>query len=157
MAKTPDAFRQLKAIHLALLGLVTTVTIAAIILAEKGIGAIKDESLDRILQAVFVLIAVVSVITGFNLFRKKIMEIRTSKAAGVEKMMQYRTACILWWAMIEGPCIFAAIGLMITGNFAFLALALFLLAALAVFSPRKQNIILLLNLNSAEVQMLEGK
>ena len=69
----------------------------------------------------------------------------------------YRTACILWWAMIEGPGIAAGIGFILTGNYAFFALAIFHLLIMLVFSPRKSNITMFLNLSSDEVARLEGK
>jgi hypothetical protein len=69
----------------------------------------------------------------------------------------YRTACIMWWAMIEAPGIVAGIGFILSGNYAFFALAIFHLLTMLVFAPRKANIILFLNLSSDEVARLEGK
>jgi hypothetical protein len=43
------------------------------------------------------------------------------------------------------------------GNTVFIILALFHLALLTVFMPRKDNIVLLLNLTTDEVHRLEGK
>ncbi|MFT3826017.1 MAG: hypothetical protein QM731_19000 [Chitinophagaceae bacterium] len=157
--KQPDVFRQLKSAHLAILGCFTLVVLAVIALLQTHRFAVnKSESLDRTLQVVLMIISLGMVISGFNLFRKKIMQIRGSvDTDGVSRMKQYRTACIIWWAMIEVPGMFAAIGFLITGNYAFLALALFHLAILAVFMPRKQNIILLLNLTETDVKRLEGQ
>ena len=58
--------------------------------------------------------------------------------------------------MIEIPAMFAAIGYLLTGNKAFLFMALFHVLLLLVFMPRKDNIIQLLNLNSDEVAELEN-
>lgn len=157
MEKRPDAFRQLKGAHLALLGIITAITIAAIVLLQMGFAVNKNETLDRTLQAVLVLLALISIVTGFNLFRKKILQVRALNAPGETRMLQYRKACIVWWLMIVLPGIFAASGFLITGNYAFLALTVFLISVLAIFMPRKQNIILLLNLTDTEVARLEGK
>ena len=72
-------------------------------------------------------------------------------------MALYQTACIIWWAMTEGPGILATVGYLLTSNFAFIALAIFHIVILGAFMPRKQNIIVLLNLNGTEVANLEGK
>jgi hypothetical protein len=72
-------------------------------------------------------------------------------------MEMYRAACIMWWAMIEAPGIVAGIAFIISGNFAFFALAIFHLLAMLVFAPQKANIVLFLNLNNDEVARLEGK
>ena len=56
---------------------------------------------------------------------------------------------------IEGPGFFATAGYFITGNGAFFALALFHLAILAVFMPRRENFKLLLNLSDTEMDELD--
>ena len=40
-----------------------------------------------------------------------------------EKFAKYRAACIMQWAMIEGPCLFCCICFFLVGNYAFLASA----------------------------------
>jgi hypothetical protein len=67
----------------------------------------------------------------------------------------YRGACIMWWALLEAPGLFAIISYMLTGNKVFIVLSLFHWALLAVFMPRRDNIILLLNLTSEDVQRME--
>jgi hypothetical protein len=69
----------------------------------------------------------------------------------------YRAACILWWAMIEGPGLLATIGYMLTANLSFLALAGLHILIILAFMPRRENIIVLLNLTAADVAELEGK
>ena len=84
------------------------------------------------------------------------MAARNSKAPGIQRLIQYRTACIIWWSMIEIPGMFAIACHLLTANLSFLFLAIFHILILFLFTPRKENIILLLNLNSQELGEIEG-
>ena len=153
----PNAFTTIKIIHLALLAGMTAFAIVSMILVNTGFAAVADDSMQRILQVVCILLSALALFAGFKIFRKKIFAARNSMEAGEKRMERYRTACILWWAMIEAPGIVAGIAFVLSGNYAFFALGVFHLLALLMFAPRKANIIMFLNLSSDEVIRLEGK
>jgi len=153
----PNAFTSLRIVHLALLSGMTALAIVSIILVNTGFAAVVDDSTQRIFQVVCILLSALALFAGFKLFKKKIFAARNSMEAGKKRMEMYRTACILWWAMIEGPGIIAGIAFVLSGNYAFFALGVFHLLALLMFAPRKANIIMFLNLSSDEVIRLEGK
>jgi len=153
----PNVFKGLRILHTALMIGLAMFNIVALVLMQQGIGGKVDESFQRVFQIVCVLVSAVSLIGGFNIFKKRILEARNDLGPGEQRMELYRAACILWWALIEGPGLLAAIGFMLTHNYAFFALSLFHLLCLLVFTPRKANIIVLLNLNSEDVSRLEGK
>jgi len=158
MDQQGDNFRVLKIYHLALLGGITFFAIIAVIMViTKTIPPLNNNSIEQILQAITAVVSLAALLVGFNLFKRRITQARSATGTAEERMNQYRTACVTWWALIEGPGIFAVIGLYLTGNFAFLALALFHIVILAVFMPRKENIIVLLNLTTDEVARLEGR
>lgn len=153
----PNAFKNLKTVHFALFTGFTGFAIVTLILRMNGFSSDTDESFERILQVVCVIVSLACLLTGFTVFKKKILAARNSPAPGEQRMDQYKAACVLWWALIEGPGLLAIIGYLLTGNEAFLALAIFHIVILLAFMPRKQNIIVLLNLNGTEVAKLEGK
>src|SRR4030095_5745766 len=107
------------------------------------------------LQGITALLSVGALVIGYRMFSKKLSAVRSSTNDGILKMEEYRKAVIGWWAMIEAPAIFAIICYMMVGNYAFLALAGFHFLLMVLFAPRKDNIILLLNLNSDEIRKLE--
>jgi hypothetical protein len=153
----PNAFSVIKIVHIGLLAGMALFDIVSLIVVLQDIPVIADESMHRSLQAGCVLLSASLLIVGFRIFKKKIFAARNSPEAGEKRMEMYRAACIMWWAMIEAPGIAAGIGFIISGNFAFFALAIFHLLTMLVFAPRKANIIMFLNLNSNEVARLEGK
>lgn len=152
-----DAFKALKILHLGITGGLLIFAAAILFLFQMGKLKAIDPSLERTLQVVAVLFSVALLLIGFNLFKRKMMEARNSTSSGETRMALYRTACIIWWAMIEAPGLLAVVSFFITGNYAFLALAGFHVLVLLLFMPRKDNIIVLLNLNTKEVAQLEGK
>jgi hypothetical protein len=153
----PNAFTTLRTIHIALLAGMIAFAIVSLILVNTGFAAVVDDSTQRILQVVCILLSALALFAGFKFFKKKIFVARNSMDAGEKRMELYRAACILWWAMIEGPGIFAGIAFVLSGNYAFFALAVFHMLVLLTFAPRKSNIILFLNLSNDEVARLEGK
>jgi hypothetical protein len=157
MQHQPNAFSVIKIVHIGLLVGMAMFDIVSLIIVLQGIPVIADEPMQRNLQLGCVLLSALLLIAGFKIFKKKILAARNSAEPGEKRMEMYRAACIMWWAMIEAPGIVAGIGFIISGNFSFFALAAFHLVALLVFAPRKANIVLFLNLNSAEVARLEGK
>jgi hypothetical protein len=151
----PNAFKVLRILHTALLlGMIMFNIVALIVVQKMRLAA--DESLQRALQVACILVSAASLIAGFNIFKKKMLAARNDPGPGEQRMDLYRAACILWWALIEAPGLLAVAGFMLTHNYAFLALSLFHVACLWVFTPRKANIIVLLSLNADEVARLEG-
>ena len=151
-----NAFTTFRILHAALLIGMTLFIIVSLVITLLGFQK-ASESLQRALQVVCIVLSAACVIGGFNIFKKRILAARNSLGTGEERMEQYRAACILWWALIEGPGLLATVGFLLSGNFAFFALAVVHLLILLAFMPRKANIILLLNLTPQEVERLEGK
>ena len=152
-----DAFKGLKILHLAITACLTGFTVIIFILVKAGKLHAANPSLERVLQFAAIFLSVVMFLIGFNMFKRKIMEARNSLVNGEARFQLYRAACIVWWAMLEAPGMFAVIGFVLTGNYAFLALAIVHVLALLAFMPRKDNIAVLLNLSSQEAAQLEGK
>jgi len=71
-----------------------------------------------------------------------------------EKFAKYRAACIMQWAMIEGPCLFCCICFFLVGNYAFLALAAVLLLLFGMLAPVKIKAALQLGLSIADMEEL---
>lgn len=152
-----DIFKVIKLVHLGVsISLLLCIAIL-IFLVQSGYTKGEGASLERILQTVAVVLSVGILLIGFNRFKRTMLAARNNPGNGEERMRQYVAACITWWAMIEIPGIFAAICYFLTQNFAFIVLAATHLLILLIFMPRKENIIVLLNLNANEVAKLEGK
>lgn len=157
MAKTINAFKILRTLHLSITGGLLIFIIVAIALERTGMITMASASLERVIQVVAVAVSVLCLVVGFNVFKKKIMQARNSELPAEKRMAQYLAACVIWWALIELGGMVAVIGFVLTLNYAFVALGAFHILILLIFMPRRDNIILLLQLNAEEVDRLEGK
>lgn len=130
------------------------VVLSIVLIAKKTIN--QDVQLDRSLQLIAVLFAIVDCFVGFRLFKKKVLELRGSGLSAQEKMTGYRAASIMFWAFLFGPALFCGLCYVITGNFAFMALYAFLLFAFGAQNPFKSKVALLLKLDGNDVAELDG-
>jgi hypothetical protein len=156
MQPPASPFKALKLLHTALLAMFGSFVLISFLLVKRGITGQDEHDMDMIFQVIAAVLSIGALLGGFSMFKKRLVEIRKSQESAESKFAMYRGACIMWWAMLEGPGLFAAISYMVVGNVAFLALALFHFIVLVVFMPRKDNIIMLLNLTSDDVRRLEN-
>jgi hypothetical protein len=105
------------------------------------------------LQVVAIILSAGGFYFGTVLFKKKLLQVRELLTVK-EKMVLYRAACILQWAMIEGPCLFVIISFLLTGNYAFLALAVVLMLLFTMMAPSKLKIAFQLQLSEQEIAEL---
>jgi hypothetical protein len=157
MKEDIGAFKSLKKLHTSLLTGQSIFAIITLLVAGKEPYHIEDETFSRIIQVVATVFSMAAIFIGFNLFKRSIVRIRLRNSPGVKRMEQYRRACITWWIFIVVPAFFAAICYAWTDNLSFFFLSCLHILILLLFSPRKENIILLLNLNSDDISQLEKK
>ena len=74
--------------------------------------------------------------------------------AAKEKFALYRTACLIQWALLEGPSIFCTICFFLTGNYAFLGLVLVILFVFVMTTPSKLKMQQQLQISEAELEDL---
>ncbi len=123
----------------------------SIYLRQTGFGITLDESVNRILQIVALLLSVTAVLIGFKIFNKKVAAARDGSYSSGEKMAMHRAASIIQWAMTEGACLFSIVGYLLTGNWAFVGLAVALLFLFAGYYPSKNRVMMQLGLSEEEV------
>jgi len=110
-------------------------------LVYSGMEASATEGLDKILQVVAIATTAAGFFTGTYLFKKKLMTIRSMEdGTAAEKFSLYRAACILQWALLEGPSIFCIICFFLTANYAFLVLSGTLIILFAMMAPTKTKV-----------------
>jgi hypothetical protein len=112
------------------------------------------KELDKTLQVVALIITAGGIYAGMTFFKKKLITIRAMQADAKEKFALYRTACLIQWALLEGPSVFCTICFFLTGNYAFLALVLVILFIFTMTTPSKLKIQLQLQISETELEDL---
>ena len=72
----------------------------------------------------------------------------------LQKIIYYRTAKIVSWAMIEGACFLAIIATMLTSNYLYAAVFIFLFGYFFLIKPSKDSLIRDMCLNSDEIDLI---
>ena len=72
----------------------------------------------------------------------------------LQKITNYRTAKIISWAMIEGACFFALVATMLTSNYLYVAVFVFLFGYFFLMRPSKKSLIRDMGLNSQESDLI---
>ena len=72
----------------------------------------------------------------------------------LQKITNYRTAKIISWAMIEGACFFALVATMLTSNYLYVAVFVFLFGYFFLMKPSKESLIRDMSLNSEESDLI---
>lgn len=109
----------------------------------------------KILQLAALLISGAAIGLAINLFKKKLIQIKENNALGkAEKLAKYRSALMLQWGVTELPTFVCGICLMLSGNYAFLALAIVVIVYFAMLMPVKNRIAAQLHIQPEEMDSL---
>jgi Ni,Fe-hydrogenase I cytochrome b subunit len=152
-AAKPGELKALLIIHRALLTGLLLFSIVAFYLVYSKTFADGFQELDKILQVIAIVLSAGGFYIGTVLFKKKLAEAKELQT-GMPKFAHYRAACILQWALIEGPCLFVIVSFLLTGNYAFLALAVVLMLLFTMMAPSKLKIAFQLQLSEQEIAEL---
>ena len=148
-----SGFKALNILHKTLLtGQIIFMAVVVVAAYSKMQLPVVSEEMGRILQVIVLLLAAGGFFAGSALFKKQLLKIREMQIATVkEKFTVYRSACILQWALLEGPCLFSIICFFLTGNYAFIALTTVLILVFTMLGPAKLKIALQLGISEEEL------
>ncbi len=148
-----NSFKVLSIMHKVLLaGQVLFSAVCAYLVYAKILVPPAPE-LNKVLQVAALVAAAGGIYGGMLLFKKKLVDIRAMEHAK-EKFALYRAACLLQWALMEGPSLFCTICFFLTGNYAFLALVLVIVFVFTMTAPSKLKMQLQLQVSEAELEEL---
>lgn len=135
MNKFKPTIKKLLIMHTAFLYAQVIFAITIYFVADKN-NKVFDEETSKIVEAVAALFTLVSVLTGFVLFKKKVQTLKDDAVLSVaEKLQQYSTFSIIKFAMLEAPSLFAVLAFFLTGNIYFIYLAIILIVVFAAQRP----------------------
>jgi hypothetical protein len=153
--KKNSLFSILKTLHLSMLaGQVIFTAVIFYLIYSKTMLAILVEN-EKIMQVIALVFIAATIFAGNRLFKKKLLELNEDEqTATKEKMLAYRTICLIQWALLEAGVLLCGIFALLTANYAFLALSVIVIIYFALFAPVKDKIAAQLNLNSTELDEL---
>lgn len=116
-------------------------------------GLIKDGSLDMAFIIATLVFTFLGIFGSNFVFKLKLNSVRI-KEDFMSKLAEYRSALIIRWALIEGPCFFAIVTFMLTGNLILFGMAVLILLNFVTVRPSSEKMILDMDLNQTEVGLV---
>ena len=126
--------------------------IIVIVISQEN-NADGGNSLDKVFTVIVPLFGLLMMVFS-KLIYNKMVSGYLSGTDLVEKIMRYRTAKIISWAMVEAACLFALVATMLTSNYLYIAVVIFLLGYLFMLKPSKESMIHDLQLNTTESNLV---
>ncbi|MDZ7622874.1 MAG: hypothetical protein U5J96_00275 [Ignavibacteriaceae bacterium] len=117
----------------------------------------KDPSIGKDVDNIFTIIVPVFGLMMMFLSRMIYNQMLSKIDAGsrlIQKISGYRTAKIVAWAMIEGACFLALVATMLTSNYLYVAVFIFLFGYFFLMKPSKESLIRDMHLNSDESDLI---
>lgn len=108
---------------------------------------------EKLLQVIALSAAIIAVGVSSRLFKQKLASIFMDGDVK-QKLLRYRSAVILLWALTEIPVLVCGICLLLSGNYAFLALAIVVIIYFAMLMPVKSRIAGQLGIQPEEMDAL---
>jgi hypothetical protein len=147
---TKDFFRANDILFFALLaGQVMFSLVMLGLLITENVVVQADANLLNILLVVVVFAGATSVVASTKVYRLKLQSIPATVTLA-EKLVQFRSACIIRWAILEFPSLLAVVASFVTGNMIFLALAGIMMVYFYTIKPTPEKAANDLNLDMDE-------
>ena len=132
-------------------GLISFFIVAVVFIQDKDPSAIKE--LDNIFTIVVPVIGLIMMFSSRLIYNHLISKYDAVRNLH-QKISHYRTAKIISWAMIESACLLALVATMLTSNYLYVAVFLFLFGYFLLMKPSKESLIQDMRLNSEESDLI---
>ena len=126
--------------------------IIVIVISQEN-NADGGNSLDKVFTVIVPLFGLLMMVFSKMVYNKMVSGYLSGTDL-VEKIMRYRTAKIISWAMVEAACLFALVATMLTSNYLYIAVVIFLLGYLFMLKPSKESLIHDLQLEKTESNLV---
>jgi hypothetical protein len=154
-SKIRNQLNAINLIHLSLMAgmLLFLIVVIVLIQGNQLSGNIALDKIFTILVPVYGLLIMFISRMIYNL-------IISRSLAGTDlttKIVKYRSAKIVSWALMESGCLFSLIATMLTSNYLYIAVFVFLLGYFFMLKPSRESLVNDMQLNSSEKDAILSK
>jgi len=155
MSNNPDIKNQLRVTNTIYYSLITGLLLFFIVVMVfiQDNDPTAGKELDNIFTFVVPIFGLIMMFISRMIYNQMILKFDSS-ANLRQKISHYRTAKIVSWAMIEGACFFALVATMLTSNYLYVAVYIFLFGYFFLMRPSKESLIRDMHLNSEESDLI---
>ena len=155
MSNNPDIKNHLRVTNTIYYSLITGLLLFFIVIMVfiQDNDRTAGKELDNIFTFVVPIFGLMMMFISRMIYNQMILKF-DSTANLLQKISHYRTAKIVSWAMIEGACFFALVATMLTSNYLYIAVYIFLLGYFFLMRPSKESLVQDMRLNSVESDII---
>lgn len=157
-AETEQIKYQLKitnTIYYALvLNMIVFLIVVMVILQNRDVEAVSD--LDSIFTFVVPLLGFLVMMISRTLYNRMIAD-HTPHSNTLQKIVRFRKAKIISWALVEGGCIFALVASILTSNYLYIVVFILLFGYFFMLRPSGESLVRDMRLNSEESDLILRK
>jgi len=134
-----------------IIGMLLFFSIVIVLIQGKNLPS--GEGIDKIFIIVVPVFGLMMMVISRVIYNLMISKYEAGSSL-IQKLSYYRTAKIIAWAVIESACFFAIIATMLTSNYLYVAVFVFLLGYFFLIRPSKESLIRDMQLNSDESDLI---
>ena len=134
-----NGYKSLQIIFFALLCGQLLFLLVAFFLIKQNIFRSSRHDLENIFLSVLVILALLCMVSGNKIFKARLQKLSDINPIAA-RFSEYRAASLVRWALLEGPCLFAIICFILTANYLFILIAIFILFFFGSTAPAKNKV-----------------
>ncbi len=151
----PDLKNQLKITNLIyyslLSGLIIFFVIVMVLVQNRDF--LGNTDLDKILVFIVPVFGLIMMYLSRIIYNQSLSKFKSGGSI-LQKIAHYRTAKIVSWAMIESACFVALVATMLTSNYLYTVVFIFLVGYFILMRPSMESLIRDMRLNSEESDLI---
>jgi len=151
-AEIKNQMRITNAIYYSLVtGLLIFFIVVIVLIQDKDPSTGKD--VDKIFTIIVPVFGLMMMFLSRMIYNQMLSKIDAGNSL-LQKISGYRTAKIVAWAMLESACFLALVASMLTSNYLYVAVFIFLFGFFFLMKPSKESLIRDMHLNSDESDLI---
>ncbi len=111
----------------------------SIYLVKFSGSSFGNTGLDGVFIYIIPLFAVSGILGSFIVFKSKLAKVKEKSDLDL-KLLEYRSAQIIRWALLEGPSFFTIIAYLLTGQILYLALVAIIIVLFVLTIPNREKV-----------------
>jgi hypothetical protein len=156
--KTKEIFpieNQLKVVRIIFFAILTSMLVffAIVIIIIKNNKFSKNIELEKIFIYFIPVFGLVAMFLSRAIYKQMVTKVN-GKFGLVQKIALYRTSKIISWAIVEGACLFSLLAAMLTSEYIYLMVFVFLFGYMFLIKPSKESFVRDMRLNSEETDLI---
>ena len=127
-----------------------------ILFINEGRAIVLNDELDFVFTIVVPVFGLIMMFSSRMIYNQLISKSYSNKDLP-QKIAIYKSSKIITWVLVEIACLLSLVALMLTSNYLYFVVYIFLLGYFYLLRPSKESLVKDLRLNSKESDLIRGK